>query len=125
MMSSVWRGEIQDEEDVIAARQHARGMARELGFGITDQTRIATAVSEMARLMLPTRGALALATVIGSARKGLECACSLGGPIPGTMSSSGGTEAVRILQGVQQLMDDVAMESRGWGTTIAMRKWVR
>jgi len=33
--------------DVVAARQAGREMARELGFGLADQTRLATAISEL------------------------------------------------------------------------------
>jgi len=35
--------------DIVPARQACREMARELGFGSADQTRLATAVSELAR----------------------------------------------------------------------------
>ena len=37
------------EHDVVLARQRARQIAAALGFDITEQTRIATAVSEIAR----------------------------------------------------------------------------
>src|SRR3954468_22134 len=37
------------EEDVVAVRSRARHTAAELGFDVHDQTRIATAVSEIAR----------------------------------------------------------------------------
>ena len=40
---------INDEEDVVYARQRARLIAELLGFDRTDQTRISTAVSEIAR----------------------------------------------------------------------------
>jgi anti-sigma regulatory factor (Ser/Thr protein kinase) len=40
---------IHSEADVVAARQRARRLAELLGFGRQDQTRIATAVSELAR----------------------------------------------------------------------------
>ena len=40
---------IRDEHDVVAARQRARQIAVQLGFDSQDQTRIATAVSEIAR----------------------------------------------------------------------------
>ena len=41
--------DIRYENDVVAARQRARQLAACLGFDLQDQTRIATAVSEMAR----------------------------------------------------------------------------
>src|ERR1700742_5205061 len=40
---------IRYEQDTVAARQRARQIARAVGFDAQDQTRIATAVSEIAR----------------------------------------------------------------------------
>src|SRR3954471_4518229 len=37
------------EDDIVQSRQRAREAARQLGFGAVDQSRIATAVSELAR----------------------------------------------------------------------------
>ncbi len=41
--------ELKVETDVVLARQAGRKMAREMGFGSADQTRLATAISELAR----------------------------------------------------------------------------
>ena len=38
---------IDGEDDIVASRQRAREIARQLGFGAVDQSRIATAVSEL------------------------------------------------------------------------------
>ena len=43
------RVEITVESDIVAARQAGREMARTLGFGFADQTRLATAISELVR----------------------------------------------------------------------------
>ncbi|WP_188855184.1 anti-sigma regulatory factor [Aureimonas glaciei] len=40
---------ISGQADVIAARQAGRDLARAMGFRIVDQTRLATAISELAR----------------------------------------------------------------------------
>ena len=40
---------IDAESDIIGARQAGRDMAKRLGFGLADQTRLATAISELAR----------------------------------------------------------------------------
>ncbi len=40
---------INAESDIIAARQAGRDMAKKLGFGLADRTRLATAISELAR----------------------------------------------------------------------------
>ncbi len=41
--------EVKDQTDVVAARQAGRDMARDADFGTADQTRFATAISELAR----------------------------------------------------------------------------
>ena len=40
---------IKEEQDVVTARQRARQLSALLGFNQQDQTRVATAVSEIAR----------------------------------------------------------------------------
>jgi signal transduction histidine kinase len=49
MSTSITRVDIRYEQDVVHARQRARLIAEILGFDRTDQTRISTAVSEIAR----------------------------------------------------------------------------
>ena len=41
--------EIKSSEDIVTARQAGREMARTLGFSSADQTRLATAISELTR----------------------------------------------------------------------------
>ncbi|MHB2018510.1 MAG: ATP-binding protein, partial [Candidatus Xenobia bacterium] len=43
---------IASEADVVVARTAGRDLARRLGFGLVDQTRIATAISELTRNIL-------------------------------------------------------------------------
>ncbi len=43
------RIEIKNEADIVLARQAGRKMAQSLGFGPADQTRLATAISELTR----------------------------------------------------------------------------
>ena len=49
MSNTICAAGIQSEEDVVAARRMARDVAQSLGFDGNDQTRVATAVSEIAR----------------------------------------------------------------------------
>jgi len=51
------RVEINREEDVVAARQVGRDTARPLGLGSADQTRLATAISELTRNVVQYAGA--------------------------------------------------------------------
>ena len=48
--------ELKQSSDIVAARQACREMVRELGFGSADQTRLATAVSELARNVIQYAG---------------------------------------------------------------------
>ncbi len=50
------RVKLRQQSDIVAARQACREMARELGFGLADQTRLATALSELARNVLQYAG---------------------------------------------------------------------
>jgi serine/threonine-protein kinase RsbT len=48
--------QIQAESDVVAARCAGREMARDVGFGSADQTRLATAISELVRNVIQHAG---------------------------------------------------------------------
>lgn len=47
---------VEVEEDIVRARQAGRELAKGLGFGAADQTRLATAISELARNVLKYAG---------------------------------------------------------------------
>ncbi len=40
---------IENPRDIITARKIGRGLARDIGFGLADQTRLATSISELTR----------------------------------------------------------------------------
>lgn len=47
---------LKQTDDIILARQAGREMARDLGFGTADQTRLATAISELTRNVIEYAG---------------------------------------------------------------------
>ena len=121
-----------DEESLVAARGAAREMARELGFGVVDQVRIATAVSEIARniLLYAGTGTVRIRECRSGDRVGLEVVAEDRGPgIPdvdrvlrGGYSTSGGFG--RGIAGARALMSEFHLESRpGEGTRVVMRRW--
>ena len=124
--------EIREDFDIIKARARARVFAEEVGFGIVDQTRIATAVSEMARnaLVYGGGGKMTLSTIKG--RKGLEIVIVDQGPgIPNVdrvLIESYPKRGVGLglgLQGAKRLMDEFYIDSKpGVGTKVTMRKWL-
>jgi len=125
---------IQREEDIIRARQQGRDMARSLGFGAVDQSRIATAISELTRNILryAGTGTAILRPATQGARRGIEIICEDEGPgisdIPFVMQEGVTTgKGLGIgLPGTQRLMDEMKIESQvGQGTTVTIRKWLR
>ncbi len=125
------------EDDIVTARQRAREIARRLGFGILDQSRIATAVSELTRNVVryatDGRGVVLIRELPASERRGgIEIVVSDEGPgIPDVARAlrDGYTSGAGLgmgLPGTQRLMDELHVESGpGRGTVVTIRKWRR
>jgi serine/threonine-protein kinase RsbT len=127
---------IAGEDDIVASRQRARDTARQLGFGAVDQSRIATAVSELARNVVryatDGRGRARIREVEARGRTGIEIVVSDDGPgIPDIEQAlrDGFTSGAGMgmgLPGTRRLMDEMTIESTvGQGTVITIRKWRR
>ncbi len=125
---------IQDELDIVRARQEGRLMAKDAGFGPVDLARVATAISELARNIYnyARPGTIELTTVSRGARRGIEVTALDQGPgiqsIEEAMrdgyTTSGGLGAG--LPGTRRLVDEFEIESeRGVGTKVTIRKWLR
>ena len=124
--------------DIVVARQRARELARDLGFGLVDQSRVATAVSELARNVIQhaTGGcgdvAIRVLSPPNPERVGLEIIVRDEGPgisdvelamQPGYTSGDGLGVG---LPGARRLMDEMEIDSAlGRGTVVTIRKWRR
>ena len=125
---------IEREPDVITARQEGRALAAALGFSSTDQTLIATAISELARNIVryAGHGRVNLSRVERQGRHGIEIVAADSGPgIADTELamrdgySTGGSLGVG-LPGARRLVDEFELVSNvGVGTTVTLRKWRR
>ena len=115
-----------DNFDIVMARQAAREMARDLGFGLTDQARIATAISEVARRALESQGNITFTFVEKGQLQGIECVC-LQCDWHRTSEPHSSLPSSKVLGGVERLMDDFEVKAiRGRsGTTVIMRKWIQ
>jgi anti-sigma regulatory factor (Ser/Thr protein kinase) len=122
---------IGSERDVVLARQRARQIAAPLGFDAQDQTRISTAVSEIARNAFAYGGGGVVEfRVEGStAPQVLMISVIDGGPgiaNPQRILSGGYRSTTGMglgLIGAQRLMDHFTVDSRpGAGTTVVMKK---
>jgi serine/threonine-protein kinase RsbT len=127
------RLEIRTEEDIIISRAAAKELAREVGFGIVDQTKIATAISELTRNIVKyaDHGLLFLETVNRDHRPGLEITCEDRGPgitdIEAALREgfSTGRGLGMGLPGARKLMDDFELTSTvNSGTRVVVRKWL-
>ncbi len=130
---------IHGEDDIVFARQRAREVARSLGFGAVDQSRIATAVSELTRNVVryATNGhgearIRTLSNAAGSQATGIEVEVVDDGPgIPDLDEAlrEGFTSGAGLgmgLPGTRRLMDEMEVSSAvGSGTTVVIRKWRR
>jgi serine/threonine-protein kinase RsbT len=123
-----------NEWDIVAARQLGRNVAKELGFGVVDQARITTAISELARniYLYAGQGEITIEKVENGAKKGMTIISRDAGPgisdlrkvMEDGFSTSGGLGAG--LPGVKRLMDEFSIESDpGEGTFIQSVKWLR
>jgi len=127
--------DIRTERDVVRARQMARSLAEELGFSLVDKTRIATAVSELARnvFLHGGGGRMEYGVVSEGVKKGIRCVFIDTGPgIPDvnlalqdgfTTTTSGLGQG---LPGAKRLMDGMTVESEpGKGTRVEVVTWKR
>jgi signal transduction histidine kinase/ActR/RegA family two-component response regulator len=125
MSSTLYSAAIQTEEDVVLVRRKAREIAALLGYDLNEQTRIATAVSEVARDAYSHAGGGSAEFIAdtGSRWFTIHVSCKkrserdlkrlLGGESPGALA----------LAGAQRLMDNFHAESDGHqGSVVTLRK---
>jgi serine/threonine-protein kinase RsbT len=123
---------IAHEADIVTARQKGREVAAGVGFAGTEQTLIATAISEVARNMLTyaTRGEIVLAPIEEGRRQGILVIARDQGPGIDNLDLAmrdGYSTSKSLgmgLPGAKRLMDEFDIVSaRGQGTVITMKRW--
>ena len=123
---------VRESSDISLVRQFVRACAAELGFGVFDQTRIATAASELGRntLVHGGGGTMLLETFVESDRRGLRLTFEDKGPgIPDIEQamSDGFTTKGGLglgLGGSKRLVNEFEVVSRvGEGTRVTVTQW--
>jgi serine/threonine-protein kinase RsbT len=119
--------DVNNSDDIVAARQAGHELARQLGFSLTDVTMIATAISEIARNITSYAGR-------GEVRVGLQYrdgrqALVVRGIADVERALEDGYSTGRGLglglPGARRLMDRLIVESApGKGTVVEMWKWI-
>jgi serine/threonine-protein kinase RsbT len=122
------------ESDIVACRKVIRNLTTAAGFGVTDVTRIVTAVSELARNIFvhAESGKMRWSIMHQAGKVGIELIFEDNGPgisdveqamLPGfsTVKSMG-----MGLPGVKRLMDEMHIASEpGSGSSVIVKKWAR
>ena len=126
---------IESDADVVTARQQARAMASELELSSTDQTLLATAISEVARNITTyaVRGEVLLSVIKDDdGRRGIRVVARDQGPgiedlelaLQDGYTSGGGLGLG--LPGARRLVHDFAIETApGEGTKVTLVMWER
>jgi len=131
--SSSYEMTISNYEDVIMSRKKARQFAAEMKFSLLDQTRIVTAVSELARNMVvhAKTGKFYISKIRNTQTHGLQFIFQDKGPgieniedaLREGFSSSGSLGLG--LSGAKKLSDEFKIESQpGKGTKVTITKWI-
>jgi serine/threonine-protein kinase RsbT len=123
---------ITTDTDIVQARQLGRALAAQIGCSATDQTMVATAISEIARNILTHAGGgqVSMYLVERRGRRGLEIVATDDGPGIADIDRAlqdGFTTGAGLglgLPGARRLMDELTVSSSpGGGTTVVMVKW--
>jgi serine/threonine-protein kinase RsbT len=126
---------IESDADVVTARQRARQLAGEADLSSTDQTLLATAISEVARNITAyaQRGEVLLSVIHESnGRRGIRVVARDEGPgienieLALQDGYTSGTGLGLGLPGARRLVDEFEIRSEpGHGTTVTLVKWGR
>jgi serine/threonine-protein kinase RsbT len=125
---------IAGDPDIVTARVEGRNLARKMGFGVVDQARISTAISELASNVVLHVGAgtMTLRPIENPRRRGLEIVCADHGQGIADVNlvmQEGHSRHRGLgmgLSGARRLMDEFEICSKpGQGTVITARKWLR
>jgi serine/threonine-protein kinase RsbT len=122
---------IRAEHDIVRARTLGKDMAKQLGFSEVVQTKVATAVSELARNIFQYAGTgeIRIRRIEGK-RRGIEVVARDQGPgisdpaliLSGAYRSKWGMGAG--LRGTKRLVDEFELDTHpGLGTTVRIRKY--
>jgi serine/threonine-protein kinase RsbT len=124
---------IKNDLDIVAARVEGRNLAKDMGFGIIDQARLATAITELARnvVLYAHAGQLTVRRIQVDDKVGIEILCEDEGQgIADVERVMRGDDSAKHaegmgLPGTKRLMDEFEIESQpGVGTTVRARKWL-
>ena len=125
---------IDSESEIITVRKITRNITTEMGFGVTDVTRIVTAASELTRNIFVYAGSGTMSWSIceTNGNPGIELVFEDQGPgiadVEEAMQAgfSTGRSLGMGLPGTKRLMDEMEIKTTiGEGTVVTIRKYLR
>jgi serine/threonine-protein kinase RsbT len=116
---------IRNDLDIVTARSIVRDSARTIGFGTIDQARIATAVSEIARMIFLQSGIghILAREIVQRERHGIEIEFHIQGTA-GTQATIAAEQTHLGPSGARRLVDEYEVRTQPDGSTVIVcRKW--
>ena len=123
----------ENQTEMLTVRQIVKTAAQNIGFGLVDQTRLVTAVSELSRnaFEYAGKGVMLLEQVEDKMKTGLRIVFTDKGPgiadieLAMTDGYSSGRGLGKGLSGSKRLVDEFSIQSKvGEGTEVVIIKWL-
>jgi hypothetical protein len=116
--------QIRNEYDVVALRQEVRQLARNLGLGLSQQAKIATAISTVARAVIASRcsAVMSMRADDQGPHPALEVACSLSAPK--SLIDLPQLEELLHFGEARSLVDEASLALEESGALLSLRMWL-
>jgi hypothetical protein len=116
--------QIQNDYDVVAMRQEVRQVARDLGLGLSQQAKIATAISTVARALIAanTSATMGIRMNDTASRPALEIVCQLAGDQ--LLVEQTQLEELLQFSEARALVDEASLSLDTGGAVLILRMWL-
>jgi len=115
---------IKSDYDVVAMRQEVRQAARDLGLGLSQQAKIATAISTIARALLAANvdTSICVRADVAMPRPALELSCYL--PVKSLPEALAQLEQLLHFGEARALVDEAVLTLDAHGASFSLRMWL-
>jgi hypothetical protein len=116
--------QIRNEYDVVAMRQEVRQVARDLGMGLSQQAKIATAISTVARALIAANcsATMGMRTNDLASQPALEIVCQLA--LSQLPTDQAQLEELLHFSEARALVDEATLTFDGAGALLSLRMWL-
>jgi hypothetical protein len=116
--------QVKSEYDVVVMRQEVRQLARDLGLGLSQQAKISTAISAVARALIATGRCttMRMRTDDQALHPALEISCTLA--VQQTPEELAQLEQALHVGEARALVDEAGLSLDGSGALLILRMWL-